>query len=176
MAQQTGNSKRKPAKPRRKLRYLYLNGELHRVLHINRPEDIITMWCYPRKVRVASTYSQVKADMQPAFSSAEVSRMLNRVWVVLHRAIMAGEIEEPQSTVGPNGRRHAYIWSEKDILALREVLSQKFNHPPRKDGATTPPKPLPTEREVRAMIRNEPILYVKTDDETFVPTWKAESF
>lgn len=176
----TGNSTRERSKPSRvksrKLRYLYLNDELHRVLHINRSTDTVIMWCYPQSKRVAYTYSDVKARMQRAFTSAEVTEMLQRNWAILWRAIKAGDIETPQSTLGePGHNRRRYFWSEKDIMAMHKVLSERHRGRPRRDGLIIP-QAMPSENELRAMIRHDAILYVKTEDGEFVPTWQAEHF
>jgi hypothetical protein len=161
----------------KKLRYLYLNGDLHRVLHINRPADIITMWSYSQHKRVGYTYSDVKARMEKAFTTTEVCKMLNRTKVTVENAILNGDIEAPQYTYGltETKKKYQYLWHEKDIMALHEVLSNRHVGKPRKDGLINP-RSLPTAREVKAMIRHDAILYVKTDDGRFVPTWEAEQF
>jgi hypothetical protein len=99
--------------------------------------------------------------------------MLNRHFDRLERAILEGNLEEPQYTYGltPNGRKHSYMWSERDIMEAHAYFSTVHRGRPRKDGMITPQK-LPTARELRAMIRQEQILYVK-DGEQFVPTWAA---
>lgn len=173
MANSQGNGQRKRYRP---LKYLYLNGELHKVLHINRPEDIITLWSYPSEKRVGYTYSDVKKRMEKAFTTTEAAAMLQRHKMTLQRAIDAGEIEPPQFTYGLTEQRKKfqYMWNEKDIMAMHAVLASKHNGKPRKDGLITPQK-LPTVRELRAMIRHNAIFYVKTD-EGFVPTWDAEQF
>lgn len=160
------------------LRYLFLNGELYKVLQINRPEDTIVLWSYPSKKRVGYTYSDVKKRMEKAFTLTEVGKMLNRSKVTIKRAIKSGEINEPQYTYGlddPNHEIFQYMMREPDILAMHAVLAGKHaSGTPRKDGLVTPKK-LPTAREVRAMIRNNAIFYVKTES-GFVPTWQAEQF
>lgn len=173
MADKNGSSKRKRYRP---LRYLFLNGELHRVLQINRPADEITMWCYPRAARVTYTYTDVKRKMEKAFTTAEAAAMLNREKVTLQRAITAGEIETPQHTYGLNEQRKMfqYMWHEKNIMEMHALLQTRHIGPKRKDGQITP-LPTPTARELRAMIRNNAVFYVKTDS-GFVPTWQAEQF
>ena len=175
MADENGSSKRKRYRP---LRYLFLNGELHKVLQINRPADEIDLWSYPSERRVRYTYTDVKRKMEKAFTMNEVAKMLNRNKVTLQRAIDAGEVETPQYTYGldnPERRIFQYMYNEKDIMAMHKVLASKHaGGTPRKDGLVTP-KTLPTARELRAMIRNNAVYYVKTDT-GFVPTWQAEQF
>lgn len=159
-----------------KLNYFYLNGLLHKSLHINRGEDKITTWCYPEHRRVAYTYSDVKKNREPAYTTVEVGQMLNRTRKTIEYAIMDGNIEAPQFTyrIGGVREKYKYMWDEKHILEAHAYFSTLHHGNPRKDGRVTP-LPLPTKRELRAMIRQEEVLYVKQGDE-FIPVWKAPDF
>lgn len=180
MARQTGasqNGRRKSGK----LTYFYLDLEgrpmLHKSLHINHGADQIITWCYPLSKRVAYTYSDTKKYREPAFSTKEAAKMLNRGHMVLERAILNGDIEPPQFTYGLNEhkRKFQYMWHERNILEAHAFLSTVHFGRPRKDGRVTP-KRLPNVRELRAMIRQEEILYVRGKDGEFKPVWKAQDF
>lgn len=170
----------------RPLNYFFLDGYLdddgsvvpllHKKLHINRGKDTITTWCYPLHKRVAYTYTHVKREMAPAFTTVEAATMLNRRRITLERAILNGDIESPQFTYGldENKNKFKYMWHEKNILEMHAFLSTQHYGRPRKDGLITPQK-LPTTRELRAIIRQSDILYVKVGDE-FKPVWQAEDF
>jgi hypothetical protein len=116
--------------------------------------------------------------MEKAFTMTEAAAMLNRHKMTLQRAILAGEVDPPQYTYGlnnPDKKIFQYMYHEKDIMAMHAVLASRHaSGTPRKDGLVTP-KTLPTARELRAMIRNNAVYYVKTDT-GFVPTWEAEQF
>lgn len=187
MAREERAGKNARKKSRRKpLKYFYLDGKLvedgptipllHKKLHINRSADIITTWCYPMHKRVAYTYSSVLAKKKPAFTGREVYVMLNRSRVSVENAIIRGDIEPPQKTYGidEHKRGYAYYWSEKDVLAAHAYFSTVHRGRPRKDGLINA-SGLPTARELRAMMHDENILYVKQGD-TFLPTWRAEHF
>lgn len=175
------NARTKPGK----LRYFYLDVMvddkpkplLHKSLHINRGADTITTWCYPLTKRVAYTYSDVKKRREYAYSTKEVGKMLNREREVLERAIIEGNINRPQHTYGldEHKRKFQYLWHESNIMEAHAYLSTVHYGRPRKDGMATP-KRLPTARELRAMIRQEELLYVKTSSGDFVPVWKAQDF
>lgn len=183
MASEAGTSKNVRKKPRT-LNYFYLDGELdgkmkpllHKKLHINRGADTITAWCYPLYKRVTYTYSDVLRLKGPAFTTQETAKMLMRGRQTIERAIIAGDIAAPQMTYGLDENRNPfkYMWSERDILDAHAFLSTVSVGRPRKDGLPTP-KRLPTVRELRAMMRDEEILYVKQGD-SFLPTWRAENF
>jgi len=159
-----------------KLNYFYLNDLLHKRLHINRGADVITTWCYPLHKRVVYTYSDVKINKQPAFTTKEVCEMVNRGRLTLENAIHNGNIEAPQYTYGldENKNKFKYMWSEKNIMELHAYLSSVHRGRPRKDGMVTPQK-LPTARELRAMIRQETVFYVRDESGEFRPTWRPSS-
>lgn len=164
---------KKKSKP---LRYFFYRGDLHKKIHINRAADVITAWNYPKAQLVKYVYSDVKKSGEKAFSSTQVQKMVNRGRLTIERAISDGMIHRPQNTYGLDENRnfYAYYWSEKDIMALHDYLKTVHRGRPRKDGLVTPSN-LPTAAELRAMIRQGTVFYVKQGDE-FVPTWKAEKF
>lgn len=157
-------------------KYFYLEDRLYRHIRINRGEDVIYAWCYPQQKRVALTYSYVREKKGPAYTTAEVGQMLNRSPRHIKRAIMEGNIECPQTTYGIDEKKNPYkfMWSEKDILNAHEFFSTQHYGRPRKDGIIVP-LAIPTVRELRAMIRQEQVLFVK-DGEEFVPVWRARDF
>lgn len=150
---------------------------LHRWLHINRSADTIEAWCYPLAKRVAYTYSDVLKQKDPAFTTVETGKMLNRGHLALERAILSGSITRPQFTYGldENQNMFKYMWHETNILEAHAYFSTVHFGRPRNDGRVNP-KPMPNQRELRAMIRGEQVLYVKQADGTFVPTWRAQDF
>lgn len=154
--------------------YFFLNGDLHKKLHINRGKDLITAWNYPGGKKVSYSYTDALRRHDKAFTTTEVCRMVNRSKLTLENAMKSGMIEYPQFTYGldENRRKFQYMWAEEDIMDLLEYLSTVHRGRPRKDGIATPQK-LPTPRELRAMIHGEAILYVKHGD-AFIPTWKAK--
>ena len=163
-------------------RYFYLSVNdrgplLHRREHINRGEDIIEAWCYPLAKRVAYTYSDTVDRYEPAFKTVEVCQMLNRGHDRMRHAIMNGEVEPPQFTytLTPARAMRGYMWHENDIMKARDYFASLHRGRPRKDGKVNP-APIPTRRELRAMIRQEQILYVKNEEGDFVPAWKAQDF
>jgi hypothetical protein len=175
MVNEAGKSNGK-ARKRPRLKYFFLNGDLHRKIVINRGRDLLSAWNYPKGKKVSYSYSDTLRHHEPAFTTQQVAQMVNRHRVVVQNAVDRGMIEQPQFTYGLDQNRHkaSYMWHEKDIMALHEYLAGIHYGRPRKDGEITP-KHLPTPRELRAMIHNEEILYVKQGD-TFVPSWRAKEF
>lgn len=95
----------------------------------------------------------------------------------IENAVKAGNVAEPQIvyTLSATKRKHAWKWREQDIMDLHAYFLTVHRGRPRNDGKITPSK-MPTARELRAMIRQEEILYKKMPDGSFQPTWAAEDF
>jgi hypothetical protein len=171
MATQDGKRKRKRSQPLDK--YFYLEGELHRRLHVQPGTDILTAWNYPQYKRLGYSYSDIKRRAERAFKTVKVAEMLNRSRLSLELAIIRGDIHPPQKTYHLETWEDAmYLWSEKDILEAHAYFKTVHKGRPRKDGLITP-QLLPSERELRAMIKGDSILYVKNEDGEFIPSWRA---
>lgn len=159
-----------------KHRYFYLNGDLHKSLHIDRTNDTIMAWSYPLAKRVGYTYSDVLKRRERAFTTQEAAKMVGRARYTLEAALLRGEFPPPQYTYGLTELRQKfqYLWHEKDIVNAWQYFASVHRGQPRKDGRITP-QAMPTLREVKAMIRQDDILYVKVGDE-YRPVWQAKDF
>lgn len=156
--------------------YFFLNDQIHRKLHINRGKDLLAAWNYPESKKVLTSYSTTIRRHKTAFTTTQVCQMVNRGRLTIELAMRHGMIERPQHTYGldENKNFYQYMWREEDIMDLLEYLSSVHRGRPRKDGEITT-HDLPTPRELRAMINDENVLYVKQGD-TYVPTWRAKEF
>lgn len=174
MASETRTKTRARSKRPRLKTHFYLNGQLHKNLHINKGTDVVTCWRYDEGRVVKYNYTDTLKAHRPAFTMKQVGQLINRGRLALELAILDGKIERPQFSYSIDENRNMiqYLWSEEDIFAAHAYFSTVHYGRPRKDGLATP-YPIPTLRELRAMIDDEEILYVK-DGDTFVPTWKAK--
>jgi hypothetical protein len=165
-------------KPKTKpLKYFFYRGDLHKKVHINRGADVITAWNYPQGKLEKYVYSDVRRNGEYAFSTRQVEKMIGRSQATIKRVISDGSVRRPQQTYGLDADRngYAFYWSEKDIMDLHGYFITVHRGRPRNDGLVTP-SDLPTASELRAMIRQGTVFYVKTDSGEFVPTWRAETF
>lgn len=159
----------------RKLRYFYLNDDLHRSLFISQARDEMVAWNYPQKKRVVYTYSDVRRRKEPAFTTQEVCKLLNRQRDTVEKAMLRGEFPTPQHAykLDENMRKTSYQWSQTDVLNAQAYFLTVHYGRPRNDGLITP-YPIPTVRELKALMRQEEILYVRDGDE-FKPVWAARN-
>jgi hypothetical protein len=173
MAPEQGNRprKRSPSKP--KLRYFYLNGELHKVLSINRAQDLVTAWIFNQEKRVVYVWSDVRKRLGKAFTMTQVSRMIGRHRVIIENYILDGKIRPPQRIYTLDGTKNPgkYMFSESDVYELHDYLLTVHIGRPRKDGGVTPSR-MPSKAELKAMIRHDTVMYLRQADGTFTPVWK----
>lgn len=157
----------------KRLRYFFLNGELHRKLHISRASNLITAWNYPQAKRVSYIWTDTKKNMQNAYTISQVAAMINRHRNRILENIENGNIRRPSQTYTLDEKKSPvkYLMSEDDIMEVRDFFASVHVGRPRKDGLITS-KRLPTRQELRASLKNEVLLYQKTEDGDFIPVWK----
>ena len=157
------------------LRYFFYRGDLCKKIHIHRPNDIVIAWNYPKGKAEQYVYSDVRKNGTQAFSTHQVEKLVGRSKRTIKKILAEGQIPTPQRTYGLDENRngYAYYWSESDIMGLWDYLKTVHRGRPRKDGRVTPQE-LPTASELRAMIRQGTVFYVKVGDD-FIPTWRAEN-
>lgn len=156
------NGKRKT----QRLVYFFLNNKIHKVLRKSRAKDELIAWCYPDRKRVLYSYSQVKKNMEKAYSVTEAGAILGRHKVSIERYILAGKIKEPQRVYpisNPDSRWNKFMLSESDILDIHEFILEEGHS-----------SELPSRNELKALLKQNIILYTKSSDGNFIPVWKAE--
>lgn len=156
------------------MRYFFLDGQLHKKIRVNRGKDLITAFHYGQGVYKKYNYTVVLQRHNRAFTTNEVAAMIGRSRRSIQQAVKNGHLAHPQhsySISGPREKKSFWFWQEEEIMDVLDYFAGVHTGRPRKDGAVTPMH-LPTPRELRAMIRNENLLYVKKGDQ-MVPTWRA---
>lgn len=158
------------------LRFFFYRDQLHRKIHINRGADLVTAWNYIEHKPCKYIYSDVRKTGERAFTTGQVADMVDRTRENILVHIKNGMVERPQYSYSMENREHlAYYWRESDILDLHAYLQTVHIGRPRKDGEVNT-RALPSAAELRAMIRQGTVLYVKNSQGEFVPTWKADKF
>ncbi len=151
---------------RKKFSYFFLNNKIHKVLSSSWAKDELIAWSYPDKKRVLYSYSQVVKNMENAYSTKQVSQVLNKHKVTIEDYILDGKIKYPQK-VYPIGNIEStwykFMYSESDIMDIHQfILEAGYS------------KDMPSRNELKALLKHNTILYTKTTDGKFVPVWKAE--
>jgi hypothetical protein len=150
---------------RKKFLYFFLNNQLHKVIRLSRAKDEVIAWRYSDKKRVLYSYADVQKNMENAYTITQVGAILGRHKVTIEEYILQGKISTPQKVYpisNPDSTWSKFMFSESDILKLHEYILEA--------GYT---KNIPSKAELRALLKNNMILYTKTET-GFVPVWKAE--
>jgi hypothetical protein len=132
---------------------------------MSRARDELVAWCYADKKRMLYSYVDVQKNMENAYTITQVGAILGRHRVTIEEYILQGKITTPEKVYPiskPESTWSKFMFSESDILKLHEYILEA--------GYT---KNIPSKAELRALLKNNMILYTKTDS-GFVPVWKAE--
>ncbi|QJD50819.1 helix-turn-helix DNA-binding protein [Streptomyces phage Bmoc] len=172
-----GKEKKPKQRKRPADKYFFLDDVPHKKLQINRGADTLLAWNYIERKRVQYVWSIVKRNMTRAFYGSEVQKMLGRHRNSLYLYTKEEQIRKPFRTYTLDGefRPGIYLWSEKNILELHELLVQRGYGAKRKDGLPTATR-LPSRTELLAMMRNDVVLYTKTRDGNFTPVWQENDW
>ena len=160
-------------KVKRRILYFYLNEALHRILQINRSEDLMIAYNFVEGKRVAYNYTDVQKNKKHAYSISEVAKLINRHVDTIKRHLRSGDIKKPQQAYSLEDKTKLgrYYFSDKDIKDIRDFFKTVHIGRPRIDGQITASN-IPSKAELDAMLRNETVLYVKGTNGDFVPVWK----
>lgn len=160
---------------RKNVKQFYLNGHLHKIIHVNRAKDLLTAYDFVDEKIKVYPWSDVKRQKQNAYTITEAAELVDRHRDRIVDYMERGDVAYPQREyhlqTGTPGR---YFFSEDDMMELRDYMATIHIGRPRNDGRVTNNR-LPNRDEFRAMIQSGRILYVKQNDE-FVPVWRADEW
>lgn len=158
---------------KKRIKFFFLNGHLHKVLHIQRAQDLVTAYDFTEHRAKVYPWADVKRKMQNAFTITEAAKLVDRHRDRIVRYIREGEIKEPQREYNLNTKElYRYFFSEDDMMELHEYMASLHIGRPRNDGRVTNNR-LPSREHMKALVKSQEILYVK-DGEEYVPVWKEQ--
>jgi hypothetical protein len=158
--------------------YFFIDGILYKLLRQDRANDLMTAWDYSKDVMVHLVLSDAKKRMKAAYDTVEVAQLLNRNRAKIQDYVLKGVINPPikihvYGTNATGGQWGTMKWSEDDIIALHDYLLTHGGGRPRKDGTLYAGARLPSRRELLALMRQQPMFYMKTANGEMVPVWSA---
>ena len=159
--------------PSEKFLYFYLNGNLHKVLHRNRANNLLIAWDFVEHKRIAYSLVDVIKNKKKAYTISQAAKLIGRSPDTIKRHWRAGEIRKPQHIYTLDERRlpGKHFFSENDMQDLQDFFKNVHRGRPRKDGLITSSN-IPSKAELEALMRNEKVLYTKNNEGDFVPVWK----
>ena len=156
----------------------FINKELVKLLHSNRPANICTIYNYIQNKEQSMLLSDFKKHRKKAYTFINVTRIFARSRVQFERMIKSGIISPPTGATPGGGRvwQKMSYYSEEDLFMIREGMASIHSGRPRKDGRITPRKDIPTEKELRSLIGDAIMLYTQNKNGEFIPVWAEETW
>jgi hypothetical protein len=161
-------------KPESQVPYFFIEGHLHKTLHIHRSKDTITTYDFIDEKVKKYLWSYVRRHKQKAFRVSEVAKMIGRHPDRIHRAIYQGKVPTPQKIPYWKWGMWVYMLSEDDVLEVWRYFAGIHIGRPRKDGLVTN-NSIPNREEMLMQMRTGKVLYMEEDGE-YVPVWRAEDW
>lgn len=141
---------------------------------MNKANDKATLWNYEKKQREVHSLAVVSQLYEQAYSLKDIGELLNRSPRTLRDRL--DEFPKPYRIYSMiHQKEYGRRWDADQVMEIREVLAHTHFGRPRLDGEAFP-LPVPTRTELRAMLNQEAVVYVKNKDGEFIPTWKAHQF
>lgn len=161
-----------PIKTAKKRRKTFINNQLHHIIHINIPADIITTFNYIEDKVVRYPYRSTKKIMKKAYSIGEAAKVIGRHPDRIRFGISNGHIHDGQKS-GPNGKKY---FTEDQIMDMQDYFANVHFGRPRKDGSITAKKNSVTKEEASARLGVRQVLYIQNDKGDFIPVWRSMEF
>lgn len=147
---------------------------MHKLIQHNRGLDLLVAWCYQDKCRYSFSYTDIRKYATKAYTLREVQELIGRHREYIYRLIKEGAIPVPERVYTLDGKYKPgkYLASEEYIMELHEYFSTTHVGRPRSDGLITHWGDLPSKMELKAMLKDHRITYVRYQGE-YVPIWKG---
>lgn len=157
-------------------RIFFVNEDLVRLLNSNRGLNIVNLFNITQDKEQAMLLSDFKKHRKRAYTIIKTARLLNRGPAQIYRYINDGIIKPPTGSLAGGQRSFTKLsyYSEDDIFEIREAMSHIHRGRPRKDGKIS--NSVLTEQELRAKMGDALMLYTRTKDGRFIPTWAEETY
>jgi hypothetical protein len=152
----------------------FLNGNLHRLIHQNRSQNVLSAFDFVDGKVKTYPFSEVELNKVSAFKISEAAKILGRSQESIRRYCTALDLKLQREYAIHNGRPGTHFISEPQLIKIREYAASLHRGRPRNDGRVTNSS-TPTREELKSMIQSNRMLYVKENEE-FVPVWRARQW
>lgn len=158
-------------------RLFFLDGDLVKLIHSNKASNIVEFYNVNKGKNQSMLYSDFKKHRKRAYSVANAARLLNRSRLQFGKYIASGLIPAPigDSIGGERGLRIKSYYSEDHLFEIREIMTTIHHGRPRNDGKISP-RNVPSEQDLRSKMGDAIMLYTRTSDGRFIPTWQENTW
>lgn len=150
----------------------FLNGDLVRVRHYNKPNGIISIYNITKDRLESCLIGDFKKNRERAYTVGETAELVNRHKKYLPRLMKRGIIPFPMGSQkgGARGWQVRSYYSESQIHEIRDILSTYHIGRPRKDKLITNDI-TPSKAELTRRMGDGILTYTRTEDGRFIPIW-----
>lgn len=134
-------------------KYVFMAGDLCKILHISPAHDQVIFYNYSDKSEKIGSLQGALLIASPALRIGEVAKMLDRKPDTIRKWEQKEWIPEAQQwDIGGGGKKkNVRFYSPKDVEAIRDLVSSVHQGRPRKDKRVT--NSLPSEGNLKILIR-----------------------
>lgn len=135
-------------------------------------QGIVKLKNWTKDVFMFMSIQEFKRVRKKAYTPMEVAELLNYKRTTFANLIAHKIIPAPKPRTGENQDPNGYwtYYKEETIYTIREILAGRHRGRPRKDGLAINNQ-VPTESELSAKLNKAYVVYLKTEDGKFVPTF-----
>jgi len=158
-------------------RFFFWQGKIHKVLRINRPANLVDAFRFEDRKIVTILYTDFRQNAGKALRHREAAKLMRLNPDTINQYIFDGKIPPPQKTFALDGtaqRGWTRWWSEEDMLRLHDFAISQHRGRPRADGKITPMQYLPSRAEIVAAFNESQRIYLRTEDGTEIPLFRAK--
>lgn len=153
--------------------YFFLGRKLYKKIRVVKTENYVVAWSYQDESRMRFNYSSVRQEASRAFKLSEVSDLIGRSQKEIKSYINRNLIDKPSGRLYSvkNRTPGQYMWSEQDVLDLREVIFELV--PKNKYGEPYVNFRLISKAELISKLKNDATFYIRNENGEFVKIWRA---
>lgn len=153
----------------------FLNKDLVRIHHINRSNNIISLYNINKDRIESCLISDFKRNRERAYTVGQTADLINRHKKYMPSLMKRRIIPFPTGSQigGKTGWQVRSYYSESQVFEIRDILATYHIGRPRADKLITNDI-TPSRAELTRRMGDGMITYTKTEDGRFIPVW-AES-
>lgn len=150
----------------------FLNGDLVRVHHINRSNNIMSVYNIVKDQIESCLVGDFKKNRERAYTVGQAADLVNRHKKYMPQLVKRGVLPPPTGSQkgGATGWQVRSYYSESQVRELRDILASYHMGQPRKDKLITN-NLTPSRQELTRRMGDGILTYTRTEDGRFIPVW-----
>lgn len=154
---------------RKSIRLFSIDNEPFKIVKIYRATDEARVESLPTGERKVMAWSSIKKYGLPVLTTKEVAALFDIIPYTLTKYVRDGIVEAPWKH---NGRM---LWTRQSVVDLHAAILRRRRPVASLDGRRRRShKQIPSLREVLLPFDGSDMLYVRSPDGSFIPTWKVD--